>query len=75
VSEFIDAPALAAVAVIAFCGGVGVVGLFSLGLISAARHPARSGGSGVVASQVLAAACMLACAGVIGVGIWALLDK
>jgi NADH:ubiquinone oxidoreductase subunit 6 (subunit J) len=71
VSEFIDAPALAAVAVIAFCGGVGVVGLFSLGLISAAR----SGGSGVVASQVFAAACMLACVGVIGVGIWALLDK
>ncbi len=71
----IDLGALATVAAIAFVGGVGVVSVFSLGLVIALPTDGRPHGAPAVARGVLAVMCMALCVGIILLGVWTMLDR
>jgi hypothetical protein len=59
---------------IALLAGVGLVTLFSLGIASLGRRETGEGGSATL-STTLAALCFLACAAIVGYGIYLVVAK
>jgi hypothetical protein len=64
---------LGEVFVIALVAGVGIVVLFSLGLMSLGRR--GQGGSAVGVATAVAAVCFLACVAIVGYGIYLVVAK
>jgi hypothetical protein len=74
VSDFIDVDALWRVAALSAAFGVGVVGLYALGVVASTAPEGSTGGLSPV-RRVVAVACFAVCLVVIVFGVWVMLDK
>ena len=73
-SDFVDLDALWRVAALSAAFGVGVVGLYALGVV-ASTAPEGSTGKLSPVRRAVAATCFAVCLVVIVVGVWVMLDK
>jgi hypothetical protein len=74
VSDFIDIDALWRVAALSATFGVGVVGLYALGVV-AGTAPDGSVGPPSPLRRAASTACFAVCFAVIAFGVWVMLDK
>jgi hypothetical protein len=73
--SLVDVTALWQVCVIAVVGGVGIVGLFSLGIVGMNVFTVRRTGSAAVLGLAAACVCFLLSLAAVVLGVWVMLDK
>jgi hypothetical protein len=75
-SSYVDWNALGKIVLVSFAGGAGVVAVYALAIIGAARaEEARERGQTAVLPAVLAGLALLVCLGAVALGVWAMTQK
>jgi nitrate reductase gamma subunit len=75
-SSYADWNALGKIALVAFAGGAGIVAVYALAILSAARaEEARERGQTAVLPLALAGVALLVCLAAVALGVWAMTQK
>jgi hypothetical protein len=75
-SSYVDWNALGKIVLVSFAGGAGMVAVYALAIIGAARaEEARERGQTAVLPAVLAGLALLVCLGAVALGVWAMTQK
>jgi NADH:ubiquinone oxidoreductase subunit 6 (subunit J) len=73
--SLVDFTAIWQVCLIALIGGVGIVTLFSVGIVGLNAHNVRRTRSAAVLGMAVACVCFLLSLGAVVLGVWVMLDK
>jgi hypothetical protein len=74
--SYVDWNALGKIVLVSFAGGAGIVAVYALAIIGAARaEEARERGQTAVVPAVLAGLALLVCLGAVALGVWAMTQK
>ncbi len=73
----IDWSALVKVAAVSFAFGVGIVAVFSVGLLGLSQLPEAAGSStsGIVSRRLLAGSCFVVCGASVLYGLWLIIPQ
>ena len=74
-SDYLDVDALWRVGLFAGAFAVGIVMLYSIGIVAMARGSGAGSARGRLAGRVVWLLCLLMCVAAVAFGIWTMLDK